>query len=457
MNPLVEQPGLCYAGQTMKQDKQHKPAAHQVGVRTSSVPEPQEAQKIVQDLKTVLFITRFLSIDMELDEVLQTVIRHCSQLLQADRSSLFVLDRERNQLYSRIAQGSEIDEIRFPAAQGIAGEVVNRGRTILIPDCYADPRFNPEFDRQTGYRTRNLLAAPVLDFEGNIIGVVEALNKQSGDFSEHDIYLLELLATQAGAHIQRTLLQDQYREKQRLDSEMNMAREIQLSMTPGEPPPIPGFDAACFSEPCERTGGDYLELLQLADGRVLLAVGDATGHGLGAALLMVVARSVFRTLITTPWEPQALATLLNERILEDRGDERNLTMVLCILDPEARSMRWVNAGHDPPLLLHGNTGRCSFLIGDNLPLGLEANASYEESKPIQFAAGDILVIYSDELVEAVDNKGRMFGETALKKTLKQHAAQSAEEILLSLTAAVDKHTGGRPPEDDRTLIVLKAL
>ena len=167
------------------------------------------SEKQTRDLHRILEITSLMAAEQSLDALLRVIMEGASKILDADTTSIFLCDFNTNELYSRFIQQSGIQEIRFPMDKGIAGSVVKTGHTVNIEDAYQDGRFNPEIDKQTGYRTRSILCMPLISREGQIIGVTQALNKQQGPFTPHDEKLLGLFSLQAAVSIENTLLHEE--------------------------------------------------------------------------------------------------------------------------------------------------------------------------------------------------------------------------------------------------------
>ncbi|MBN1412972.1 MAG: SpoIIE family protein phosphatase [Spirochaetales bacterium] len=416
---------------------------------------PFDQERHIEDLRNILDLTRLLASDLSLDEILNIVLEASTRIIRADRSSLFLLDEENSELYSRIAQGSEISEIRFPANKGIAGASVSTGKIINIPDCSNDRRFNADIDSRTGYKTRTLLCAPIRSFEGRIIGVVEVLNKHEGVFTDYDEYLLELFAAHAGVSIERAILINHYMEKMTLESEINIAHEIQESLTPQLAPSIPGYDISCLSRQCEKTGGDYIDFVELENSKLAIAIGDATGHGLGAALLMLVARSTFRTLLLSYESMPELIKIMNERLEGDVEDTHNLTFFYSVLDFKNHELKFVNCGQDTPLLYRAARETTRELGVSSLPLGITLNARFEEGKPLSLERGDILLLYTDGVTETMNVKDEEYGIGRLKDVVKRHSNKDAVSIRDAILWSVSDFAGECRQQDDLSLIVIK--
>ena len=211
-------------------------------------PADDPGQRIT-DLERLLDVARRLGATAELDPLLETIAAAATAVLDCERASVFLLDRAAGELSSRVATGiadSPVKEIRFPIGVGIAGEVARTGTVVNLPDAYADPRFNPEFDRRSGFHTRSMLAVPLADHDGTTVGVLQVLNKRGGSFGPRDEQLAGFLGGQAGVAVQRQLLLAHYAEKQRIERDLAIARDIQQRLLPKDAPVVPGFDIATW-------------------------------------------------------------------------------------------------------------------------------------------------------------------------------------------------------------------
>ncbi|MCX5671176.1 MAG: SpoIIE family protein phosphatase, partial [Planctomycetota bacterium] len=279
---------------------------------------------------------------------------------------------------------SEIEVIRFPANRGIAGTVARQKACLIVPDAYADPRFNPEVDRNTGWRTRNMLAVPMTNLDGRLVGVLEALNKRSGTFTDQDVALLGALAAQAGVALERARLLEEFLAKRRLENEMELARDIQVGLLPQNPPRIKGLDLAGWSKPSEYAGGDFFDLFPWGDGRVGIMLGDAVGHGVGPALLAAETRALVRALALREDSPDRVLVDANRLLAADVTDGRFVTLALAAVDGQSGALTYASAGQGPLLVLRSD-GRCEQLGSTGLPLGVLPDAPMERGKPFDLS------------------------------------------------------------------------
>ncbi|MBI4580625.1 MAG: SpoIIE family protein phosphatase, partial [Planctomycetes bacterium] len=285
------------------------------------------------DLNVLVDVARRLGETFDLDSLLHTIEQAGRSALACERATVFLYDAGRDELHSQVATGT--GEIRFSAKLGIAGDAVKTRSVILVGDAYADPRFNREIDRKTGYRTRNLLTLPLVAPDGQIVGVLQVLNKIGGDFTTNDQLLAAALGSLTGVALKRQILLDDAEAKRRLERDLNIAREIQQKLLPKQVPRTPGFDVAGWNRPADQTGGDIFDFFALPDGRLGIMIADATGHGIGPALIVSQCRSVLRAITDSTEPPAELVRRLNDLLCEDLPSDRFVTLCFGILDPAA--------------------------------------------------------------------------------------------------------------------------
>jgi serine phosphatase RsbU (regulator of sigma subunit) len=247
-------------------------------------------------------------------------------------------------------------------------------------------------------------------------------------------------------------LAQEIRERERVEQELHVARSIQQASLPEEVPTLEGWQIAPFYQPAKDVGGDFYDFLKLPEGRLGILVGDATGKGVPAALVMASARSMLRALAQTSNSPGDVLGRVNDPLVTDIPSNMFVTCFYAILEPQSSTLTYANAGHDLPYLWHG--GDCEELRARGMPLGLMAGMIYEE-KEIVFEAGEAALLYSDGLVEAHDPEGEMFGFPRLRALVAEHADEERlleEALLEELYSFVGE---GWEQEDDITLLTLR--
>lgn len=414
-----------------------------------------DADRRIADLMEVLEVSRRLAATTEVLPLLEAIERAALRVLDCERATVFLFDRESDELVSHVATG--VGEIRVPAARGIVGECVRTNAVINVADAYNDARFNPEVDRRTGFRTRNMLTFPLVGYDNSIVGVLQVLNKRHGSFNAWDEELVHTFGSQAGVAVQRQLLLAEFAEKQRLQRDLDIAREIQQALLPQEPPAVPGFDLAGWSCPADETGGDCFDFLKLDDGHVAITIADATGHGIGPALVIAECRALFRGAVSLTSDLPRVATLVNRLLCDDLPDNRFVTAYFGLLRPEAQEIAYISAGHGPILFFDAAGGELRESGATGLPLGILDDALFDAVETIAMRSGDMLLLLTDGFFEWTDPSGEQFGTARVADVLRRHRALSAGDIIAQMHRAVLEFAQGTPQKDDLTAVVVKRV
>jgi sigma-B regulation protein RsbU (phosphoserine phosphatase) len=419
---------------------------------------PENASTISpQQLSQVLEVSRMLAVTTELEPLLRRIANACVAMLGCERSSIFLYDPQTQQLWSKIALN--VDEvIRIPTTVGIAGHVFTTNAVYNCPKCYDDSKFNREVDRQFGYVTRNLLAAPMVDVDRNPIGVIQAINKREwGGFSFADQTLIQLLADQAGVAIQRYQLQQAAIEGVALRREMDLAKDIQEALIPLEPPRIQGLECVGWTQPASITGGDCFDLWRLKDGRLGVFLADASGHGIGPALVVSQVRVLVRAMCDIEPEPAGLLTLINQRLWEDLETGRFVTAFVGILDPASGELQWCSAGHGPVLVRREPRGEVEMLDAGAPPLGIIETLQPDPPRPVRLAPGGDVYVISDGIFEALSPDDREYGVRPVVSLLKEHSRECPQRLLDAIRTSVREWQEKTDPLDDQTIVIARRV
>ena len=239
-------------------------------------------------------------------------------------------------------------------------------------------------------------------------------------------------------------------------SERAIAAEIQAAFLPRTLPPVPGFDCAAVNRPAREVGGDLHDLIPLSAGRLALVCADVSGKGMPAALFMALIRTQLRSAAPRYASPAKVVRTANEACCEDAGERGTfVTTFYGVLRPGARTLRYVNAGHNPPLLLRASTGTFETLEPTGPALGLVCDAAFSEAE-VAIEPGDLLVLYTDGVIDAIDGADTEFGEARFRATVQSLRDAPVGVIVEGILAAVGTHAGGAPQFDDITLVVVRA-
>lgn len=413
------------------------------------------ARKHIADLQAVLKVSRDLAVVSDLAVLLQIVQHAALDVLECERATVFLYDTERDELYSRVATGAS--EIRFSAERGIAGESFRAGQVIHVADAYADARFNPDVDRATGFRTRNMIAFPLVGLANKIVGVLQVLNKAEGSFDPWDDELVRTFGAQVGMAVQRQLLLEHYAAKQRLERDLSIARDIQQSLIPKKAAAIAGFDIAGWNKPADETGGDCFDYLTLPDGSLALIIADATGHGIGPALIMAECRALFRATISLSHDLGQVVGRVNSLLCADLPDDRFVTAFFGLIDPRDNTLTYLSAGHGP--IIHYVREQDEFLErqANGVPLGIQSDFPFDETVRVPMQSGDMAILVTDGFFECSNRTGEQFGVPRIQEHLRAQRDRPCAAMIQSLYREVQTFAAGAPQADDLTALFVKKL
>ncbi|MDJ0654660.1 MAG: SpoIIE family protein phosphatase [Xanthomonadales bacterium] len=406
------------------------------------------------DLRQILDVTRKLAAPFDLATMLEEVVDAARAVLRAERGTVYLYDEAASELSTSVA--TDVESIRFPADRGIAGQCARSREIINVPDCYADPRFDPSTDKQSGYRTRCMLTLPLIDSEDDrLVGVMQILNKIDGVFDAHDQEVAAALAAHCAVALQRTRATEKMLLTERLQQEIAVAHEIQTGTLPDSDPELPGYDVAGRFIPADETGGDLFDFVPLGEQRLMVLMGDATGHGIGPALSATQVRAMNRLAVRLGAGIEETVTHINDQLAVDLPDDRFVTAFLGILDSQAHQVHYHSAGQGPLLHFHAADGRCDWLAPSSFALGFMADVPHPPAEPVELAPGDILALISDGIYEYEDGNGDQFGRDAVGKLIRNHGSRSMKELIDDMLRVVRQYGGDQPQIDDITVVLLR--
>jgi len=410
---------------------------------------------VVRELNAMLSISRILSTGVSLDELLNHIINTLVEVIDAERGTLYLVDEAKQELFSRVLLEDKdvLEEIRVKIGEGIAGYVAETGTTLNIRHAYKDPRFQKTFDQITGFESETVLTVPMFNNQQKIIGVVQLLNKNGGDFSSRDERLLGAMSSQAAISIENARLYEQEMQQKLIEKELETARAIQRSFLPYVLPQHDHWDVAAFWQPMRDVGGDFYDFHMLPDGRLAVVIADVSGKGVPAAMFMALSVTVLRFAMSLDFAPADLLQRANQLIIADQQSRMFATVFVCYIDLETGEIQYGSAGHNPPYLYASQHGQCELLTTQGVALGVFPSATYgEDSTTLQ--QGDVLVLYTDGITEVIDKNEMEFGEERLNQLICTSAHLTAQALcdLIVKTITEFSHQRGF---DDETLVVIK--
>jgi serine phosphatase RsbU (regulator of sigma subunit) len=349
-----------------------------------------------------------------------------------------------------VTAGAVDDEIQI--SQAISEQVLQNAVSVLTSDARHDQRFQARQSIVLG-GTRSVMAVPLM-IEKRVGGMIYVDTQIEADrFTERDLQVLSLIAGVAAIRIENMALLELREEQRRLANELEVASEIQLGLHPAGPPPITGYDLDGYSFPCYEVGGDYYDFIPRGDGRHVVALGDVSGKGTGAALLMSSVHAAVRAHVRTRLSASEVVTEINQYICDNSPANRYVTLFYSEIDPGTHQMTYINAGHNAPILARASGELMRLDIG-GLPVGITPLAEYAEGW-VQFQPGDVLVIFSDGATESLSESGEEFGEPRLVEAVRQNRHRTAAGVRDRIDEVLARFVGKAKSVDDLTIVVVK--
>ena len=416
----------------------------------------EEQRKQITQLSLLFEATRLLNSTLDLAELLDLILKIARQEVKADRGSVFLVDHANQQLWSIVASGlGDQEEIRIPIGTGVVGRVAQTGETINTGDAYSLPFFEQGFDQKFGYRTKSLLSLPIKHHTGQTVGVIQLLNKLEGAvFSADDIDFLSKLSGHMAMALENAQLHRDQLVKQRMEKELALARTIQRSLLPEQPPIVPGFQLSVLNEPCFEVGGDYYDFLTLGPHTLLLVVADVEGKGVGSAMVMSNLQATLRALVNHLHSLEVLSTSLNEMIYLDTKSEKYLSCFLGLVDTKRGGLHYINAGHVPPMLIRADGSGVLQLDEGGTVIGLFPQTEYKRGS-VLMKPGDVLVCCTDGILEACNLEEDEYGKERLAECIANNRKKTAQAIIDCVLAEVDTFAASGKYTDDKVLMILK--
>jgi phosphoserine phosphatase len=429
------------------------PAAPDAATTASPArPAPNLARLSRSEMETILAVTRALAAPFDLSTMLAEVTAAARRVLHAERASVWLLDRGAGELVLEVA--SDIRHVRLRVGSGLVGACARDGHLLNVPDCYADPRFDPGVDRRSGFHTRCCLALPLVDHQGDLVGVMQLLNKAGGVFTGADEALAEALAAQCAVALARARLTDMQLHAERMRHELDLARSVQLATLPSTLPAVAGYSmAACF-QPEAQTGGDTYDLAVL-DGRLLIVMADATGHGIAPALSVTQMHAMLRMAFRLGASLETAFTEVNDQLAATLPDGRFVTAFIGLLDPATHRLRFLSGGQGPILHYRAATQRCDSYRATSFPMGAMPIHTLRPAVELLLEPGDRLVLLSDGVYEYEASDGLAFGATRVERLLQEHRATPVSALPDLLLSAVRAFAGAAPQLDDITMVFVQ--
>jgi phosphoserine phosphatase RsbU/P len=410
----------------------------------------------IKRLEALINASKILNTTLNLEKLLALILDLAIKNLKAARGTIYLIDPDRKELWSKVLKGKDLVEIRLPIGTGISGNVAKTGKTINLKDAWKDKRFFSGFDLRTGFQTKTMLCMPMRDRKSKIIGVFQILNKHDGAFTKEDENFLEAFSVHAALAIENARLHQDIVEKERIEKELEIAGTIQRRLLPKQLPALPGYEIDAVARPSKNVGGDYYDLIMLSEGKYAFVIADVSGKGVPAALLVSTLHASLHAYIDGATNLAQLVKRLNLVVHDNTEAERFITLFMAVLDPHDGTLTFVNAGHNFPFVLRTQQSSIQPLFSTGLPLGMFDSVEFEQ-ETVKLEPSDFLVMYTDGVTEAMNKSMDEYGETRLRQVMIGASDKPASGLLGGIVSDVEKFVAGEPQSDDLTMLVLKRV
>ena len=403
-------------------------------------------------LRTLLEIFQSIGTALDEEELLNKILEKLFEVFpETARGFIILRDPDTGQLTPRavkFAKAGNPDDERLQISGTVLEYVLEQKKAVLSADAMSDDRF-PTSQSILDFEMRSVMCAPLMSGD-QVLGFIHLdTHRIASNYDQEGLTLLAGIANQAALTIANARLHAQLLRRERLEQDLRNARRIQNSFLPQETPKVEGYEFVDWYGTAQEVGGDFYDFVELADGQVLVVVGDVSGKGITAALMMATMASNVRFFAGSRPRPAELLQRLNKEALRSEAD-MFVTVLVMFLDTRTHTIRLSNAGHCYPLVRKPD-GRVERIEGGNgFPVGIAQEADFPETT-FALGPGEVLCAFSDGIVEAMDEQGQLFGYKRLSHAIEQ-ASGSADEVVKSIQKAIREYTGAAPQSDDLTLV-----
>ena len=431
---------------------------------------PEAGSKTVAGLSTIdklrmlLDISKTISRSLDLDEVLNLVMDTLDSLIPYDAAGIYLVKcsqplaewdgtpDETCVFHTQAVRGYDIDdlqELHLKMGEGLIGHVAVTGKPYVSHDVGQDRRYI-----NARSRTQSEMVAPIVS-NNEVIGVFDLESDELDAYTNDDLEVLLLLASQVAIIIEKVMLHEQLIEKQRLETQLEVARQVQLQLLPPRDPQLEGYDISAYNFPTEEVSGDYYDWVRIYDDQIGMVIADVSGKGVPAALLMAFLRASLRAATHIGYAPHISMSKVNYLLWESIERNQFVTAFYGILDATNRTLAYANAGHSPALLMKMD-GTVRFEERGGVPLGMFRDSRYYEYFET-IEPGEVFVLYTDGVTEAMSPDAEEYSRVRLVAAVRQCRDQPAREMIDFIHRELIAWTAGQGLGDDVTLFIVKAL
>jgi sigma-B regulation protein RsbU (phosphoserine phosphatase) len=409
-------------------------------------------RRAVEELSILNDLSRAIGASLNSEEIMHQIIHRSLRAVSAEQGVITLVDEEADQSMKTLIRTavSSAGHSKYHFNQALLGWMHINKKPLTINSPSTDDRFRGvRWDESI----QSLLCVPMI-VKSALRGVLTVYNKKAlGQFTEEDQRLLAIIAAQSAQVVENARLHEMEQSLIRMQEEVRLAARIQIDLLPKSPPTTSGYDIAGKSVPAQVVGGDYFDFMAMPGGRYGVTLGDVSGKGMPAALLMANLQATLRGQTLAGGSVHECISRSNNLLCESTNAEKFVTLFYSVLDPGSKTLTYCNAGHDAPMVIRAD-GSSDRLNTGGVVLSILEDFPYEE-ETVPFGPGDLMVVYSDGISEAMDPADVQFGEARIAEIIGRERHRTSAEIIESLVTAVRAHAGTAPQMDDMTLVVIK--
>jgi len=416
--------------------------------------ENRRLRRAVEELSLLNDLAREIGASLDTEHVMSVIVHRSVDALGCEEAVVTLIDRKpepepHGHTLVR-ATAATSDHSAFHVKEALIGWMMVNGIPLAVNRPQEDKRLaHTAWDP----RVRSILCVPLF-VRGELIGVLAAYNSPTpGGFTDGDKRLLSIIASQSAQIVENARLHEEEKALELVRQELQLAHEIQAGLLPPPHPSVLGYDIAGVGIPARAVGGDYFDFIPACDDQVAICLGDVSGKGLPAALLMASLQATVRGQVLVDPRPGQCLERTNTLLSRSTPDHRFATCFYGLLDPKSHVLAYGSAGHERPILVT-EQGEITRLETGGFVLSFQEGASFDEAK-VALSERDVIVLYSDGITDAVNSVGDQFGEQRLVDFVRDHARDSAQRLIDDIVAAVRSHAGGKEQADDMTLVVIR--
>jgi sigma-B regulation protein RsbU (phosphoserine phosphatase) len=437
-----------FLGRLARSEPEDGPSSGEIRVLRE---ENHQLKRAVEELSILNDLSRAIGASIDSQDIIQKIVDRSMRAVQAEQTVVTLVDRDANQPMKTLvrAMTSSAEHPHYHLNENLLGWMHLYKKPLLTNDPKDDERFRGLKWDET---IHSILCVPLM-VKSELIGVITSYNKKDTDgFTQEDQRLLAIIAGQSAQIIENARLYEDEKAFATMREQVRLAAQIQMDLLPSEAPEMPGYDVAARSIPAQLVGGDYYDFITINPGRMAVCLGDVSGKGLPASLLMANLQATLRGQSVLNAPVQECISNSNRLIHRSTDPEKFATLFYGVLDLTEHRMSFCNAGHENPMLIRN--GEVIRLEAGGMALGVLEEFPYEHDTT-RLEPGDLLVVFSDGIPDATNEFDHPFGETGLLELVEAHRDSPAAELIDRIIDRVNEHEGETDQLDDLTLLVIK--